>query len=117
MTLIDQSIRKGRKFDQVLAGARTVFMADGFEGAVHHEELVPVLDLAPPPDPRRVDELVDPPAALELRVQGVPRGARQGAHDRARLPKEPVEHRRLAHVGAALHTPPPPPPPVARGEQ
>lgn len=26
-------IRKGRKFDQVLAGARTVFLADGFEGA------------------------------------------------------------------------------------
>lgn len=31
----DQSplIRKGRKFDQVLDGARAVFMADGFEGA------------------------------------------------------------------------------------
>jgi len=26
-------IRKGRKFDQVLDGARTVFMRDGFEGA------------------------------------------------------------------------------------
>ena len=26
-------IRKGRKFDQVLEGARSVFMADGFEGA------------------------------------------------------------------------------------
>lgn len=26
-------IRKGRKFDQVLAGARAVFLADGFEGA------------------------------------------------------------------------------------
>ena len=26
-------VRKGRKFDQVLEGARTVFMADGFEGA------------------------------------------------------------------------------------
>ena len=26
-------IRKGRKFDQVLDGARTVFMADGYEGA------------------------------------------------------------------------------------
>ncbi|WP_370399997.1 TetR/AcrR family transcriptional regulator [Sulfitobacter sp. JB4-11] len=26
-------IRKGRKFDQVLEGARAVFMADGFEGA------------------------------------------------------------------------------------
>ncbi|WP_420861558.1 TetR/AcrR family transcriptional regulator [Algirhabdus cladophorae] len=26
-------IRKGRKFDQVLEGAREVFMADGFEGA------------------------------------------------------------------------------------
>jgi TetR/AcrR family transcriptional regulator, mexJK operon transcriptional repressor len=26
-------IRKGRKFDQVLSGARTVFMRDGFEGA------------------------------------------------------------------------------------
>ncbi|MEM8656124.1 MAG: TetR family transcriptional regulator, partial [Pseudomonadota bacterium] len=25
--------RKGRKFDQVLEGAREVFMADGFEGA------------------------------------------------------------------------------------
>ena len=33
MTAIDHHIRKGRKFDQVLAGARTVFMADGFEGA------------------------------------------------------------------------------------
>jgi TetR/AcrR family transcriptional repressor of mexJK operon len=28
-----QLIRKGRKFDQVLEGARTVFMRDGFEGA------------------------------------------------------------------------------------
>ena len=26
-------VRKGRKFDQVLEGARSVFMADGFEGA------------------------------------------------------------------------------------
>ena len=26
-------VRTGRKFDQVLAGAREVFMADGFEGA------------------------------------------------------------------------------------
>jgi len=26
-------VRKGRKFDQVLDGARAVFMADGFEGA------------------------------------------------------------------------------------
>lgn len=26
-------VRKGRKFDQVLEGARAVFMADGFEGA------------------------------------------------------------------------------------
>lgn len=28
-----RDVRKGRKFDQVLAGARSVFMADGFEGA------------------------------------------------------------------------------------
>ncbi|SFD86333.1 transcriptional regulator, TetR family [Sulfitobacter brevis] len=28
-----QKVRKGRKYDQVLEGARTVFMADGFEGA------------------------------------------------------------------------------------
>lgn len=27
------SIRKGRKFDQVLDGARTIFLRDGFEGA------------------------------------------------------------------------------------
>lgn len=27
------SIKKGRKFDQVLAGARKVFLSDGFEGA------------------------------------------------------------------------------------
>lgn len=27
------AIKRGRKFDQVLAGARTVFMADGFDGA------------------------------------------------------------------------------------
>lgn len=33
MTKTAQSIRKGRKFDQVLEGARQVFMADGFEGA------------------------------------------------------------------------------------
>jgi AcrR family transcriptional regulator len=33
MTALAQQIRKGRKFDQVLAGAREVFMADGFEGA------------------------------------------------------------------------------------
>ena len=28
-----RDVRKGRKFEQVLDGARTVFMADGFEGA------------------------------------------------------------------------------------
>lgn len=28
-----QAIRRGRKFDQVLEGARAVFMAEGFEGA------------------------------------------------------------------------------------
>lgn len=33
MNLLTPQIRKGRKFDQVLDGARTVFMADGFEGA------------------------------------------------------------------------------------
>ena len=35
--MTDQSktpkIRKGRKFDQVLEGARAIFMRDGFEGA------------------------------------------------------------------------------------
>ena len=29
----DTGVRKGRKFDQVLAGARDVFLRDGFEGA------------------------------------------------------------------------------------
>ncbi|QFT58462.1 HTH-type transcriptional repressor AcnR [Sulfitobacter sp. THAF37] len=33
MTAIPPKVRKGRKYDQVLEGARTVFMADGFEGA------------------------------------------------------------------------------------
>lgn len=33
MTETAHQVRKGRKYDQVLAGARTVFMADGFEGA------------------------------------------------------------------------------------
>ena len=33
MTNTAETIRKGRKFDQVLDGARQVFMADGFEGA------------------------------------------------------------------------------------
>ena len=33
MTTSATMIRKGRKFDQVLEGARCVFMADGFEGA------------------------------------------------------------------------------------
>lgn len=33
MTATVQKIRKGRKYDQVLEGARAVFMADGFEGA------------------------------------------------------------------------------------
>jgi AcrR family transcriptional regulator len=33
MTSLASQIRKGRKFDQVLEGARDVFMADGFEGA------------------------------------------------------------------------------------
>lgn len=33
MTSTAEMIRKGRKFDQVLEGARQVFMADGFEGA------------------------------------------------------------------------------------
>lgn len=33
MTLTAHKITKGRKFDQVLEGARVVFMKDGFEGA------------------------------------------------------------------------------------
>ena len=33
MTAMVAEIKKGRKFDQVLDGARTVFMRDGFEGA------------------------------------------------------------------------------------
>ncbi len=33
MTTTATEIRKGRKYDQVLEGARTVFMRDGFEGA------------------------------------------------------------------------------------
>ncbi|MEW9919978.1 TetR/AcrR family transcriptional regulator [Marimonas sp. MJW-29] len=33
MTATAQKIRKGRKYDQVLEGARQVFMVDGFEGA------------------------------------------------------------------------------------
>lgn len=33
MSKPQQKIRKGRKFDQVLAGAREVFLRDGFEGA------------------------------------------------------------------------------------
>lgn len=32
-TETDRDIRKGRKFDQVVAGAQTVFLRDGFEGA------------------------------------------------------------------------------------
>jgi len=33
MTIQKPAIKKGRKYDQVLVGAREVFMADGFEGA------------------------------------------------------------------------------------
>ena len=33
MTVAATEIKKGRKFDQVLVGARDVFMRDGFEGA------------------------------------------------------------------------------------
>ncbi len=33
MTIAKTAIRKGRKFDQVLAGARTIFLRDGFDGA------------------------------------------------------------------------------------
>ncbi|WP_444462919.1 TetR/AcrR family transcriptional regulator [Rhodobacter capsulatus] len=33
MTQLQPGIRKGRKFDQVLEGARKVFLRDGFEGA------------------------------------------------------------------------------------
>ena len=33
MTVATMAIRKGRKFDQVLDGARQVFLTDGFEGA------------------------------------------------------------------------------------
>lgn len=33
MTAMDAEIKKGRKFDQVLEGARRIFMRDGFEGA------------------------------------------------------------------------------------
>ena len=32
MNVMDDSIKKGRKFDQVLEGARLVFLKDGFEG-------------------------------------------------------------------------------------
>jgi len=31
--LVQAKVQRGRKYDQVLEGARTVFMADGFEGA------------------------------------------------------------------------------------
>lgn len=33
MAAVQDIVRKGRKFDQVLDGARQVFMSDGFEGA------------------------------------------------------------------------------------
>ena len=33
MTAMSAEIKKGRKFDQVLEGARRIFMRDGFEGA------------------------------------------------------------------------------------
>ena len=33
MTVMAAEIKKGRKFDQVLEGAREIFMRDGFEGA------------------------------------------------------------------------------------
>lgn len=33
MTAALQEIRRGRKFDQVLAGARAIFLRDGFDGA------------------------------------------------------------------------------------
>ena len=33
MTLMPDAIKKGRKYEQVLDGARRIFMADGFEGA------------------------------------------------------------------------------------
>ena len=33
MTAAQAQVRKGRKFDQVVAGAREVFLRDGFEGA------------------------------------------------------------------------------------
>jgi TetR/AcrR family transcriptional regulator, mexJK operon transcriptional repressor len=33
MDLAEPTVKKGRKFDQVLDGARTVFLRDGFEGA------------------------------------------------------------------------------------
>ena len=33
MNVVGERIKKGRKFEQVLEGAREVFMADGFEGA------------------------------------------------------------------------------------
>jgi len=33
MTATAKDVRRGRKFDQVLDGARAVFLADGFEGA------------------------------------------------------------------------------------
>ena len=33
MTAVAAEIKKGRKFDQVLDGAREIFLRDGFEGA------------------------------------------------------------------------------------
>ena len=33
MAVVASLVKKGRKFDQVLCGVRTVFLADGFEGA------------------------------------------------------------------------------------
>lgn len=45
MTIATARVRKGRKFEQVLEGARAVFMSDGFEGA-SVDEIVRVAEVS-----------------------------------------------------------------------
>src|SRR5256885_5171710 len=52
-------------------------------------------------DPCRVDQADVPALALDDRVDGVARGARDLAHHGALLAGEPVEETRLAHVWTA----------------
>ena len=70
-----------------------------FDGCADGHFLETFLDARLAPQARRVDEADTPPLPVPLDIDGIARGAGDGACDRALRPDELVEERRLARVG------------------